>query len=104
MTALCPYAEYGCLDYEGNYDIVMPEPMEGTSGSGYKIRVMSVADESIVDCSSEFILIASDQAPLITDSDGPQLVVISPQDDDVAVAGEEYTVEVSMRSCMHERM
>lgn len=38
MTALCPYGENGCPDNEGDYDVVMPEPLSGTSGSGYKVR------------------------------------------------------------------
>ncbi len=38
VTALCPYGEDGCPDNEGDYDIVMPEPMGGVSGSGYKAR------------------------------------------------------------------
>ena len=94
MTALCPYGETGCPDNEGDYDIVMPEPMSGTSGAGYKVRVMDIDDEEDADCSDEFYLLASDEAPAVGDSDGPFLEVTSPSDGDVAVAGEEYTVEV----------
>lgn len=61
MTALCPYAETGCPDNEGDYDIVMPEPMSGTSGSGYKVRVADVDDEESADCSDEFFLLASEE-------------------------------------------
>lgn len=38
VTALCPYGEDGCPDSEGDYDVVMPEPMEGKEGHGYKVR------------------------------------------------------------------
>ena len=96
MTALCPYGESGCPDNEGDYDIVMPEPMSGTSGSGYKVRVMDVDDESSVDCSDDFYLLASEEAPVVGDMDGPSLVVTSPEEGDMAYAGEEYTVEVSI--------
>eukprot|EP00904_Undaria_pinnatifida_P003644 jgi/Undpi1/13280/HiC_scaffold_8.g02942.m1 len=93
VTALCPYGESGCPDNEGDYDIVMPEPMSGTSGSGYKVRVMDVDDESSVDCSDDFYLLASEEAPVVGDMDGPSLVVTSPEEGDMAYAGEEYTVE-----------
>ena len=95
MTALCPYGESGCPDNEGDYDIVMPEPMDGTSGSGYKVRVMDAdASGSGSDCSDEFYLMASDEAPVVGDTDGPYLFVTSPTDGDAAEAGEEYTIEV----------
>ena len=94
VTALCPYGETGCPDNEGDYDVVLPEPMMGHSGYGYKIRVMDVNDESEVDCSDEFTLLASEEAPDVGDEDGPYLYVTAPTSDDVATAGEEYTVEV----------
>eukprot|EP00752_Nemacystus_decipiens_P014647 g13044.t1 len=93
VTALCPYAEEGCPDNEGDYDIVMPEPMMGTSGSGYKVRVMDIDDEEDGDCSDEFYLLASDEAPSAGDPDGPYVMVTSPAEGDSAEAGEEYTVE-----------
>lgn len=94
VTALCPYGEDGCPDNEGDYDIVMPEPMMGTSGSGYKVRVMDVDDEEMVDCSDDFYLMASEEAPDVGDADGPYLHVTAPEEGDVAHAGDEYTVEV----------
>lgn len=95
VTALCPYGESGCPDNEGDYDIVMPEPLMGTSGSGYKVRVADVDDESSADCSDEFYLLASDEAPAAGEADGPYLTVTAPAEGDMAYAGEEYTVEVS---------
>lgn len=100
MAALCT-DERGCNDIMGNYDVVMPEPLGGVSGTGYKVRVMDVADESLVDCSAEFILVASDEAPAVGDADGPHLEVLTPQDGDMAFAGGDYTVEVSTHA--HER-
>lgn len=97
VTALCPYGESGCPDNEGDYDIVMPEPMTGTSGSGYKVRVMDVSDEGEMDCSDSFTLVASEEAPF--SSEDYSLTVTSPAAGDMAKAGEEYTVEVSTRSC-----
>ncbi len=95
MTALCPYGEEGCPDNEGDYDIVMPEPMAGTSGGGYKVRVMDIHDEEDADCSDEFYLMASADAPMVGDADGPSLAVTSPAMGDEAMACGEYTVEVS---------
>ncbi|CAM9957922.1 unnamed protein product [Ectocarpus fasciculatus] len=93
VTALCPYGEDGCPDNEGDYDIVMPEPMLGTSGSGYKVRVWDIHDEEDADCSDEFFLLASNEAPSVGDSDGPSLEVTSPSSGDLASTCGEYTVE-----------
>lgn len=95
VAALCPYGEEGCPDNEGDYDIVMPEPMLGTSGGGYKVRVVDVHDEEDGDCSDEFFLLASNEAPKVGDTNGPSLVVTTPAAGDIAEACEEYTVEVS---------
>lgn len=46
------------------------------------------------DCSDEFYLMASDEAPQVGDVDGPYLKVTSPMEGDEAYAGDEYTVEV----------
>ena len=95
MTALCPYGEDGCPDNEGDFDIVMPEPMSGTSGAGYKVRVTDADDPDGADCSDEFFLKASEEAPEVGDIDGPYLIVTAPMVGDLADAGEVYTVEVS---------
>lgn len=94
VTALCPYADRGCPDSDGDFDVVLPEPMYGTSGSGYKVRVADATDDSISDCSDEFYLMASEEAPQAGDEDGPSIAVTSPSEGDSAVPGEEYTVEV----------
>ncbi|CAM9481468.1 unnamed protein product, partial [Laminaria digitata] len=95
VTALCPYGEYGCLDDEGKYDIVIPKPTDPTLGFGYRVRVMDAVDESIADCSSEFIVVASNEDSLVGDDDmgDPHLEVFAAADGDVAFAGGEYTVE-----------
>ena len=82
----------GCPDSEGDYDVIMPEPMDGTM-SGYKVMVTDVSDEMDADCSDEFTLMASTDAPDVGDEEGPFLMVTSPAEGDVAMAGEEYTVE-----------
>lgn len=56
---------------------------------------MDVSDESEVDCSDAFTLIASPEAPF--SSEDYSLTVTSPAAGDMAKAGEEYTVEVSKR-------
>ncbi|CAN0049199.1 unnamed protein product, partial [Sphacelaria rigidula] len=37
VTDLCPFGAEGCPDNEGDYDVVMPEPLMGSSSSGYKV-------------------------------------------------------------------
>ena len=74
----------------------MPEPMSGTSNTGYKIRVEDINDEESVDCSEPFTLLPSELTPIAGEADGPVLVVTSPMDDDMAEACMEYTVEVSL--------
>ncbi|CAM9427894.1 unnamed protein product [Ascophyllum nodosum] len=71
----------------------MPEPMSGTSNTGYKIRVEDINDEESVDCSEPFTLLPSELTPIAGEADGPVLVVTSPMDDDMAEACMEYTVE-----------
>lgn len=56
--------------------------------------VTNSADENDMGCSDEFTLLASATSPDVGE-DGYSLVVTSPSNDDVAMAGEEYTVEVS---------
>lgn len=77
----------------------MPEPLSGVSGSGYKVRVTEVGVVEDTDCSDEFYLMASEEAPLSGDENGPYLIVTSPVEGDTAVAGEEYTVEVNYHLC-----
>lgn len=47
------------------------------------------------DCSDEFYLMVSEEAPGVGDLNGPYLIVTSPKEGDAADAGQEYTVEVS---------
>lgn len=77
----------------------MPEPLSGVSGSGYKVRVTEVGAVEDTDCSDEFFLMASEEAPASGDEDGPYLTVTSPVEGDTAEAGEEYTIEVKHHSC-----
>lgn len=60
-----------------------------------QVRVADVEEASNSDCSEEFFLMASEEAPGVGDVEGPYLIVTSPADGDFAEAGEAYTVEVS---------
>lgn len=97
MAALCNYGGAGCSqdpDAAGEYDVKMPEPHVPDidfEDSEYKVRVRSGQAEG---CSEAFSLLPSEKAPQPGDLDGPFLEVISPMDNDEAVAGEVYTVEV----------
>ena len=74
----------------------MPEPMTGTSNTGYKIRVADINDEESVDCSELFTLLPSEETSSAGEVGGPALVVTSPMDGDMAEACMEYTVEVRL--------
>lgn len=82
----------------------MPQPLNNTSGSGYKIRVEDVADESDYDCSDEFYLIGTDDYEDMSDTEEPSLEVTSPAMGDVAMAGDEYTVEWDYNDGMGSRV
>lgn len=59
-----------------------------------QVRVANAADENDYDCSEGFPLLASSEEPTVGDDDY-FLEVNSPSTGDVALAGEEYTIEVS---------
>ncbi|CAM9529614.1 unnamed protein product, partial [Pylaiella littoralis] len=89
VTALCPYASRGCPDSQGDYDIVMPMPLRGEPGYGYKIGVKGTSDSSF-DCSDEFTLLSPDE---VSETNEYYLEVFSPTYHDIALIGEEYTVQ-----------
>lgn len=72
----------------------MPEPLAGISGDGYRVRIIEVGTENYR-CSSDFYLMSTADAPGPGEMGGPSLVVIEPNAQSVAVAGDAYTVEVS---------
>lgn len=67
----------------------MPEPI--VPGDGYRVRISQVGTDN-VRCSDSFHLLGSDAS---TAGTGGSISVVSPTSESVAVAGEEYTVEVS---------
>ncbi|CAM9875861.1 unnamed protein product [Ectocarpus fasciculatus] len=93
ITSLCPFGKDGCPDNEGDYDVVMPEPMAGTSGGTYKVGVTDADDPTNQSCSGGFTLTALEDIVVDSDADFVQgLTVTSPEAGDLAYAGEEYTV------------
>lgn len=58
------------------------------------MRVVNAADEEDADCSEDFYLMMSEEAPMTGEKPGPHLYVTSPRRGDFAEAGETYTVEV----------
>lgn len=51
-------------------------------------------DKSDADCSDDFYMLASEEAPDVGDDPGPYLIVTSPAEEGFAGAGEMYTVKV----------
>eukprot|EP00752_Nemacystus_decipiens_P008618 g7697.t1 len=91
VSSLCPYAEKGCPDSDGDYDVILPEPVGG-SGGGYTILVSDSHDDSNYDCSREFYLMASGDASRVGEVDGPSMEVVSPTTVDEFSPGETVTV------------
>lgn len=65
---------------------------------------MDIDEADEADCSDEFYLMASEEAPETGDIDGPYLFVTSPASGDFAQAGEVYTVEVRERKKKKHRV
>ncbi|CAM9545282.1 unnamed protein product [Sphacelaria rigidula] len=97
LESLCPDEEAGCTqDADGGYDVMMPEPLGGESGGGYRVRIAEIGGGvDSVRCSDDFFLMASTDVPMTgqVGGPGPSLAVTSPTADSVALSGEEYTVE-----------
>lgn len=81
-----------CATSADGCDVVMPEPLGGVSGDGYRVRISEVGTEN-ARCSSEFYLVASEDAPGPGEMGGPTVVVVEPNSNSVAVAGDAYTIE-----------
>lgn len=71
----------------------MPDPI--VSGDGYHVRIAEVGADR-ARCSDSFYLITPSEAD---EWARPWIMVVSPTSDSVALAGEEYTVEVRSHSC-----
>lgn len=74
--------------------VTLPEPIDGHSNSGYRVRIGKVGTETFR-CSDEFYLMSSADA---SDLDGPTMEVVAPSSGALAVAGAVYTVQVSQSS------
>lgn len=98
LASLCVEGEAGCVqDVDGGYDVVLPEPLGGKSGNGYRIRIAEVGGGwENVRCSDDFYLMASVDKPIAGEVGGPSIAVLSPTKHSVAFAGGEYTIEVSI--------
>eukprot|EP00903_Cladosiphon_okamuranus_P015454 g14272.t1 len=92
ISSLCQYTGEGCPDSDGDYDVILPEPVGG-SGGGYTILVSDRNDDLNYDCSREFYLMASGDAPRVGDVDGPSMEVVSPAAFDELSPGETVTVK-----------
>lgn len=88
LASMCPEGDAGCAADEGGYEVVMPEPI--IPGNGYRVRISRVGDGE-ARCSGDFYLMPSEDAL----GSPPSISILSPTADSVALAGEEYTVEVS---------
>lgn len=81
--------ERGCASDPdlGGYDVLMPEPLDGASTYGYRVRLAEIGCDEVSD-SGDFSLVPSDDMPDRTIS------VVVPNSDSIGLAGSEYTVEV----------
>lgn len=76
--------------------MLMPEPIAGVSGDGYRVRIAEVNGTDRAKCSDDFYLVSSSDVPDVGEPDGPSMVVVEPSSDAVAIAGDTYTVEVGV--------
>lgn len=92
---LCTNGDQGCgSDADGAYEALMPEPLDGVSSNGYRVRLAQVGYGSErIRCSEDFYLVSSQDVPLPGNTGGPSMAVVSPTADSIAVAGNEYTIE-----------
>lgn len=96
---LCLEGQTGCGQEEpgGGHEVYMPEPIAGMSGHGYRVRISEIGGRlNAFACSDEFYLSSSAGAAMIESFHlgEPSIAVVSPTKDSVAMAGEEYTIEV----------
>ena len=75
--------------------VTLPQPIEGNSNNGYRIRISEVGTEK-ARCSDDFFLMATADVPAAGEAGGPTMTVISPDDGALAEAGGTYTVEVGI--------
>lgn len=78
--------------------VLFPQPLDGISGAGYRVRVAEAGGgPRDYACSDGFFLSAStaSDVPGPGKWGEPSITVVSPYEGAVAFAGDEYTVEVS---------
>ncbi|CAM9630274.1 unnamed protein product, partial [Sphacelaria rigidula] len=93
LDPLCPEAEGCAQNTNGGYEVVMPEPLSGVSSNGYRVRIAEVGGQARVRCSDDFYVMASADVAELGEAGGASIEILSPTADDVAVSGEEYTVQ-----------
>lgn len=94
IADLCGEGGTECVQEDNTAAVVFPEPIAAFSGDGYRVRISQVGrEETRTRCSDDFYLMSSTDAVGI--SAEATVEVITPSSDSMAVAGEEYTVEVS---------
>lgn len=96
VAELCDYDQNrGCHHIFGELDVTMPEPQKKVHDGMYKVKVTDADESWNSGCSGAFSLRSAEDTPEHGDPDGAYIDVVSPMEADGAVAGEEYTVEVS---------
>ncbi|CAM9852569.1 unnamed protein product, partial [Laminaria digitata] len=108
VANLCVTDPEGCATADYGHEIMMPMPVSGRSSWGYKIRVTDGRSSPISGCSDEFSLVP--HADLLSELFLKEvlgeeaeafLVVTSPVEGDLAVAGEDYTIEMPTFTYTH---
>lgn len=78
--------------------MTFPEPMNGISGNGYRVRIAEVGGGlDKVRCSDDFYIVSTMDMSMQGGPGGPSMWVVSPTEESVAIAGGEYTVEVRLQ-------
>ena len=93
MANLCVNDPEGCATADFSHEVMMPMPVRGRTSWGYKIRVTDGRSSPNSGCSDEFTLVPHLDMLSKKELEEPFLLVTSPVEGDLAVAGEDYTVE-----------
>jgi hypothetical protein len=88
VAMLCPHDEK-CMDGSGDYDVIFPDPLQNVPEAGYVVGVKGAYD-TFYGCSAEFRLVTEDDVP---ETNEYSLNITAPADGDVAIIGDQYTVE-----------
>ena len=77
VADLCDESGSDCVQEDSTAEVVMPEPIAGNSGDGYRVRIAEVGTDNFR-CSQDFCLVSSADAALVGVAGGATMDVVVP--------------------------